>query len=156
MQRREFLKGALLAAVAAALPVIAAKPKPKPKPIDFGAPYSPANNKYLGRSIQVQGTTIGRFVEWGNKDHGLRFVRAEVWVEEFEVAFPDEDPFLLLVNPDRPFMVDEVRLIGRQLHRQYRYEGCFFRSATLDTFSRSDGVLSVVGELTTPPRIRIV
>jgi hypothetical protein len=110
---------------------------------------------YHGFSIRVQGTAVGRIVELNPEYYGHRFCRAEVWLDELE-RVTDEEVYTVFVNPNRPFTVDEVLLRGHSIHRQYEYNGCWFRSQTLDPVVTGDGIVSVTGELVTSPRVRIV
>jgi hypothetical protein len=153
--------------------------------ISTDAPFAPTIQTYSGFSLQIDGITIGRLTEWtphqmdrtvnvvkelnaktfgqpvdavpaGAENFTLSFARAEVWGEEVEKAFGEDDIYLLLTNQTRPFSIDEVYLKGRQLYRRYRYLGCWFTSKNVEQFSASgDNQIKISGELIFVNKIRI-
>lgn len=155
-------------------------------PIDFTANFAPTTQTYHGFSIQVGNVTIGRITEWtpqqmdrefnhifelnaktwGQPVDGVpgratsftvAFTRAEVWGEEIEKAFGEDDPYTLLINQNRPFTIDEVYTKGLQLYRRYRYLGCWFTSKNYDAFtSEGDGIIRISGDMMFVNKIRIV
>ena len=155
-------------------------------PVDFDADYAPTTQTYHGFSIQVGGVTIGRITEWTpqalDRDATLiyelnaqtwgqpvdivpgkantftvSFSRAEVWGEEIEKAFGEDDVYTLLTSQNTPFAVDEVFLKGLQLYRQYRYLGCWFTSKSWDAFGADgEGTIKISGEIMFVNKVRVV
>ena len=153
--------------------------------LDDTHPQAPTIQTYSGFSIQIDGVTIGRITEWtphqmdrqvnivkelnaktfgqpvdavpsGAENFNLTFARAEVWGEEVEKAFGEDDIYLLLTNQTRPFSIDEVYMKGRTLYRRYRYLGCWFTSKNVDQFSATgDNQIKISGELVFVNKIRL-
>lgn len=94
----------------------------------------------------------------------LAFARAEVWGAEIEVAFgvgggpSGVDPYMLLVNQNQPFIVDEVYMKGNTVYRQIRYLGCWFTSKNTAQFTAEggDSIIKVDGEIMFVNRLRII
>lgn len=157
-------------------------------PIDYSAPYAPTTQSYHGFSIQVEGVTIGRITEWTpiqmsrpatlvrelnadtygqpvdivpgvEENFTLAFARAEVWEAEVEIAFGlTANPYSLLVNQNRPFVIDEVYKKGTSIYRQFRYLGCWFTSKNTAQFTAEggDSIVKVDGEIMFVNRQRLV
>lgn len=156
-------------------------------PIDYSAPYAPVTQSYHGFGIQVDGVYIGRITEWtpiqmarpgvhirelnpntygqpvdfvpGQEENfALAFARAEVWGEEMERAVGFNDVFTLLVNQNRPFIVDEVYKRGNSVYRKYRYLGCWFTSKSQQPFQSEggDSVIRINGEIAFVNRQKLI
>ena len=154
-------------------------------PIDFDAPYAPVVQTYHGFSLNVDGATLGRFTTWTpqqldrvvtltrelnprtfgqpidavpgiSNNFTVSFGRIEVWNEEVEKVFGEEDIYTLLLDQTRPFAIDEVYQRGNQIYRRYRYLGCWFSSKNVSAFeAEGDAIIRVDGEITFVNKVRL-
>ena len=154
--------------------------------IDVDAPYAPTTQTYHGFSIQVDGVIIGRISSWTPQqldramthtrelnprtfgqpvdivpgiaqNFSVSFARTEVWNEEIEKAIGvSADPYSLLLDQTRPFVIDEVYARGLQTYRRIRYLGCWFSSKNVSAFeAEGDGIVRIDGEIQFVNRVLI-
>jgi hypothetical protein len=148
-------------------------------PVDYTADGAPRTMGYHGFKIQIDGVTIGRITEWTpiqmsrpgthirelngdtygqpvdfvpgvEENFTLAFGRAEVWLEEIEIAFGlTNNPYALLINQNRPFVIDELFTQNGLITRHYKYVGCWFTSKNTSQFTAEggDSIVKIDGEI---------
>jgi len=154
--------------------------------IDHSSPYAPTTQHYHGYGIRVDGVFVGRITEWTpiqmsrpgthirelnpntygqpvdfvpgvEENFNMSYGRAEVWGEEIERAFGDSTVYSLLLNQNRPFIIDEVYKRGNEVYAIYRHLGCWFTSKSQSAMQAEggDSVVRISGEIAFVNRVKL-
>lgn len=140
-------------------------------PLDFNHEHAPTVQTYHGLSISVNDKITGRVVSWNpqayqrdanhiyelnhrtagrpvdivpgaSRGYTIAATRNEMWDNEIEVAWGEEQVYDDLADQVHPHTVDEFLFKGSALYRMWRYTGCWFTDRNVEGFS-ADGDFTV-------------